>query len=48
MQELCFEDCQSVGGGTPIALLGFALAAISAASYLRDFADGIFDGFGGI
>ena len=48
MKELCFEDCQAVGGGTPIALFALALATISAAGYLRDFADGFFDGYGRI
>jgi hypothetical protein len=48
MRELCFEDSQQVGGGNPIALVALALGFISQAGPIRDFADGLFDGFGKI
>ena len=48
MQQLSHVHCEQVGGGSPLALLSFALATVVAAGALREFADGVFDGFGGL
>lgn len=48
METLSFAECDAVGGGSVVSLLGLALALVNDAGPVRSFFDGLFDGMGGI
>jgi hypothetical protein len=48
MHEIAFSDCESIGGGTAASLAGVLISILANATPIREFFDGVFDGYGRI
>jgi hypothetical protein len=48
MRNLSINEIEEVSGGNPIALVALALAVIVNSDKLSEFANGFFDGLGGL